>query len=66
MLGEKCTKAAECYVAVEPENVECRNGVCQCQFGTKKDEEKLVCKSVAKKSKLFLSNYLYAQGCGYF
>lgn len=42
---------AECYVAVEPENVECRNGVCQCRFGAKKDEEKLVCKSVAKKSK---------------
>nr|NP_650242.1 uncharacterized protein Dmel_CG7381, isoform A [Drosophila melanogaster]AAF54878.3 uncharacterized protein Dmel_CG7381, isoform A [Drosophila melanogaster]AEW48263.1 FI17111p1 [Drosophila melanogaster] len=32
-LGESCTKATECYVEKDPENVECRNSVCQCKLG---------------------------------
>ncbi|XP_039232402.1 prion-like-(Q/N-rich) domain-bearing protein 25 isoform X2 [Drosophila yakuba] len=32
-LGESCTKATECYVEKDPENVECRNSVCQCKVG---------------------------------
>ncbi|XP_039490369.1 prion-like-(Q/N-rich) domain-bearing protein 25 [Drosophila santomea] len=32
-LGESCTKATECYVEKDPENVECRNSVCQCKIG---------------------------------
>ncbi|KAH8273172.1 hypothetical protein KR018_008539 [Drosophila ironensis] len=32
-LGESCSKATECFIEKDPENVECRNSVCQCKFG---------------------------------
>ncbi|EDW81729.1 uncharacterized protein Dwil_GK10857 [Drosophila willistoni] len=32
-LGESCDKAVECFVEKDPENVECRNSVCQCKIG---------------------------------
>lgn len=54
-LGERCTRSAECFVTAEPENIECRNAVCECPFGTQKDVERQVCRPpVAKKSKWYV------------
>lgn len=50
-LGESCARPAECFVTAEPDQIECRNGVCECPFGTQKDVERQVCRPVAKKSK---------------
>ncbi|KAJ6638602.1 hypothetical protein Bhyg_11339 [Pseudolycoriella hygida] len=50
-LGEKCTRSSECFVTAEPENIECRNAVCECPFGTQKDVERQVCiRPAAKKN----------------
>lgn len=51
-LGEKCSRSTECFVTAEPDQIECRNAVCECPFGTQKDVERQVCRPVAaKKSK---------------
>lgn len=42
-LNEQCTKSGECFVSEEPEKVECRNGVCQCQFDYKANHEQNRC-----------------------
>ncbi|EDV93259.1 uncharacterized protein LOC6563417 [Drosophila grimshawi] len=42
-LGEPCTKATECFVEKDPENVECRNSVCQCKFGYQASTEHRQC-----------------------
>ncbi|SPP87949.1 blast:Prion-like-(Q/N-rich) domain-bearing protein 25 [Drosophila guanche] len=42
-LGESCTKATECHVEKDPENVECRNSVCQCKFGFQTNTEQKQC-----------------------
>lgn len=42
-LNEQCTKSGECFVSEEPETVECRNGVCQCQFDYKANNEQNRC-----------------------
>lgn len=49
-LGDKCTRSAECFVTAEPDQIECRNAVCECPFGTQKDVERQVCRPVAKKN----------------
>ncbi|KAH8330333.1 hypothetical protein KR067_001278 [Drosophila pandora] len=43
-LGESCTKATECFIEKDPENVECRNSVCQCKFGytTSSDQKQCI------------------------
>ncbi|KAH8417616.1 hypothetical protein KR222_002816, partial [Zaprionus bogoriensis] len=43
LVGESCTKATECYVEQDPENVECRNSVCQCKFGYQANAEQKQC-----------------------
>ncbi|XP_065723031.2 prion-like-(Q/N-rich) domain-bearing protein 25 isoform X2 [Drosophila suzukii] len=42
-LGESCTKATECYIEKDPENIECRNSVCQCKFGYTANSEQKQC-----------------------
>ncbi|XP_064552949.1 uncharacterized protein LOC135438536 [Drosophila montana] len=43
LLDESCTKATECFVEKDPENVECRNSVCQCKFGYQANTEQRQC-----------------------
>jgi hypothetical protein len=43
-LEEQCTKTAECYVASDPETVECRNGVCHCKFNYSRDSSQNRCR----------------------
>ncbi|XP_030558911.1 uncharacterized protein LOC115761319 [Drosophila novamexicana] len=43
LLNEPCTKATECFVEKDPENVECRNSVCQCKFGYQASTEQRQC-----------------------
>ncbi|XP_013111250.2 prion-like-(Q/N-rich) domain-bearing protein 25 isoform X1 [Stomoxys calcitrans] len=50
-LGEPCSRASECFVEKEPENVECRNSVCQCKIGLQTDVEQKICYRVAPSKK---------------
>uniref|UniRef100_A0A1I8M9G4 EGF-like domain-containing protein n=1 Tax=Musca domestica TaxID=7370 RepID=A0A1I8M9G4_MUSDO len=50
-LGEACTRASECFAEKEPENVECRNSVCQCKIGYQTDVEQKICYRVAPSKK---------------
>ncbi|TDG49000.1 hypothetical protein AWZ03_004485 [Drosophila navojoa] len=43
LLSEPCSKATECFVEKDPENVECRNSVCQCKFGYQASTEQRQC-----------------------
>lgn len=58
VLNEPCTKATECFVEKDPENVECRNSVCQCKFGYQASTEQRQCIRVMpnKKSKIPTAN----------
>lgn len=42
-LGETCDRSGDCFVNGDPERVECRNSVCQCQFHYKPDGETQKC-----------------------
>ncbi|XP_073816208.1 uncharacterized protein isoform X2 [Musca autumnalis] len=50
-LGDACVRAGECFSEKEPENVECRNSVCQCKIGYQTDVEKKICYRVAPSKK---------------
>lgn len=50
-LDERCSKSAECFVPVDPESVECRNGVCQCKFNYATDTTQNRCVRPREKSK---------------
>ncbi|XP_060648719.1 mucin-13 [Drosophila nasuta] len=43
LLSEPCNKATECFVEKDPENVECRNSVCQCKFGFQASTDQKQC-----------------------
>ncbi|XP_034486183.1 prion-like-(Q/N-rich) domain-bearing protein 25 [Drosophila innubila] len=43
LLGEPCNKATECFVEKDPENVECRNSVCQCKFSYQASTDQKQC-----------------------
>ncbi|KAH8374701.1 hypothetical protein KR200_004192 [Drosophila serrata] len=49
-LGESCTKATECYIEKDPENVECRNSVCQCKVGYQTSSNQKQCMMPSKKN----------------
>ncbi|KAH8383764.1 hypothetical protein KR009_010403 [Drosophila setifemur] len=48
-LGDSCTKATECYIEKDPENVECRNSICQCKFGYSANSDQKQCIRVISK-----------------
>ncbi|XP_054726669.1 prion-like-(Q/N-rich) domain-bearing protein 25 isoform X1 [Anastrepha obliqua] len=50
-LDDSCTRSTQCFVEKEPENVECRNSVCQCKFGYQADEEQKTCIRVVSSTK---------------
>lgn len=52
-IGEICKTTSECFAETDPDIVECRNAVCNCQIGYRKDVEKQVCVRPASKSKLY-------------
>ena len=43
-LTEQCVKSSECYVAADPETVECRNGICHCKFNYSRDSTQNRCR----------------------
>ncbi|XP_017481939.1 PREDICTED: prion-like-(Q/N-rich) domain-bearing protein 25, partial [Rhagoletis zephyria] len=51
VLGDACARSTQCFVEKEPENVECRNSVCQCKFSYQEDEEKKTCIRVVSSTK---------------
>lgn len=51
VLGDTCARSTECFVEKEPENVQCRNSVCQCKFGYQADEEQKTCIRVVSSTK---------------
>ncbi|XP_050339516.1 prion-like-(Q/N-rich) domain-bearing protein 25 [Bactrocera neohumeralis] len=51
VLGDSCARSTQCFVEKEPENVECRNSVCQCKFGYQADEEQKTCIRVVSSTK---------------
>lgn len=53
-IGEKCSRASECFVEENMDRVECRNAVCTCKYEFNKDSEKQQCiRIVAKSEYLF-------------
>ncbi|XP_059610468.1 rh5-interacting protein-like isoform X2 [Phlebotomus argentipes] len=51
VLEESCTKSSECFVIDNSTQVECRNNVCQCQYGYYPDSTRIKCvKSTGKNS----------------
>ena len=46
-----CSKSGECFVPIEPDNVECRNGVCQCKLTYTTDAKQNTCIRPRAKSK---------------
>lgn len=54
-LTEACSRAGECFIEKEPENVECRNSVCQCKFGYQSDAEQKTCIRVLPNKKSMLN-----------
>lgn len=49
-IGEKCSRASECFVEENLERVECRNAVCTCKYEFSKDSEKQQCIRIVAKS----------------
>lgn len=62
-LNEQCMNNAECYVASDPETVECRNGVCSCKFNYTRDSLQNRCrpreKSKKNKTKIIFGIIIY-------
>lgn len=50
MLGEPCKRVSECFVEENPEQVQCRNAMCQCGFNAAMDSEQKKCVAVSSKS----------------
>lgn len=60
-LNEQCATSGECFVAADPETVECRNGICQCKFNYSRDNAQNRCRprEKSKKKKHFLTSKTY-------
>ncbi|XP_055903504.1 prion-like-(Q/N-rich) domain-bearing protein 25 isoform X1 [Eupeodes corollae] len=48
-LGEACTRAGECHLEKDPENIECRNSICQCKIGYQPSTTQRTCTHVGPK-----------------
>ncbi|XP_037952078.1 prion-like-(Q/N-rich) domain-bearing protein 25 [Teleopsis dalmanni] len=42
-IGESCSRAGQCFIEKDSENVECRNSICQCKVGFQSDLEQKSC-----------------------
>lgn len=49
-IGERCSRASECFVEENMDRVECRNAVCTCKYEFNKDSEKQQCIRIVAKS----------------
>ncbi|GAB0090621.1 uncharacterized protein DMENIID0001_053610 [Sergentomyia squamirostris] len=49
-LGDKCTKSSECFVTDNSTQVECRNEICQCEYGYYSDTTRIRCVKSNKNS----------------
>ncbi|XP_067618248.1 prion-like-(Q/N-rich) domain-bearing protein 25 isoform X2 [Eurosta solidaginis] len=51
VINDACTRSTQCFDEKEPENIECRNSVCQCKFGYQANKEKKTCIRVVSSNK---------------
>lgn len=51
VLGDSCARSTECFVEKDPENVECRNSVCQCKLGYQANDVQKTCIRVVSSTK---------------
>uniref|UniRef100_A0A1B0CC30 EGF-like domain-containing protein n=1 Tax=Lutzomyia longipalpis TaxID=7200 RepID=A0A1B0CC30_LUTLO len=50
VLGEKCSKSSECFVTDNSTQVECRNDICQCEYGYYSDTTRIKCVKSSNKN----------------